>query len=454
VNTDEITLPVCQVEEHSILGAILENSAEAYGVATQHGLVSEDFFLQSHRMIYSALTELGEAGEAVDIITVAGKLRDRGQLPQIGGEAYLASLVDGVVYDRKSLASYAKRVRNSADLRRLISACQATIAHSADNGARAQECLDLLSEHVLAIQIGSTDTPTERIGKGADYASWDSISERGQSLLGLTTAISSLDATTTGIRSEEFWIIGGRTGDGKTSLALQIAAANCKEGIPVLMFSLEMSREELAQRLWAQETAVPFWKIRNPVRISPEEKIRVRLATDEMCSWPLWINDAGSLSIQKLCSLARIAIRQHKVRLICVDYLQLVSCAARDERERLTKVSNALRVLAKTTGVPVLAVSQLSRPRDGDANRRPNRFSLKESGSLENDAHLILLTYRPTNQFDQPTGEDELIIAKQRHGPVGSEPMYFKPETLKFYERTRVQSSGVLTQAPYSGEME
>jgi replicative DNA helicase len=106
-----------------------------------------------------------------------------------------------------------------------------------------------------------------------------------------------------------------------------------------------------------------------------------------------------------------------------------------DERERLTKVSNALRVLAKNTGVPVLAVSQLSRPRDGDANRRPNRFSLKESGSLENDAHVILLTYRPTNQYDQPIGEDQLIVAKQRHGPVGIERVYFKPEALKFYER-------------------
>jgi replicative DNA helicase len=133
--------------------------------------------------------------------------------------------------------------------------------------------------------------------------------------------------------------------------------------------------------------------------------------------------------------LARIAIRQHKIRLICIDYLQLISCPARDERERLTKVSNALRVLAKNTGVPVLAVSQLSRPRDGDANRRPNRFSLKESGSLENDAHVILLTYRPTNQYDQPIGEDQLIVAKQRHGPVGIERVYFKPEALKFYER-------------------
>lgn len=431
----EFSLPVCEIEERSVLGAILENPAEAYDVAAQHGLVSEDFFLQAHRMIYSALAEMGEAGEPIDIITLAGKLRDRNQLSTVGGEARLADLVSGVVYDRKSLASYVKRVRNSSDLRRLISACQATIAHAADSGARAQEALDLLTDNVLQIQSGSTDVPTERIANGEDYSAWDRLSNNGETLLGLSTGISSLDATTTGIRAEEFWIVGGRTGDGKTSLVLQAAAANCKEGVPVLMFSLEMSRRELAQRLWAQESSVPFWRIRNPVHIGKEEKERIRRATGEIAAWPLWVNDAGSLTIQKLCSLARIATRQHKVRLICVDYLQLISCPARDERERLTKVSNALRVLAKNTGVPVLAVSQLSRPRDGDANRRPNRFSLKESGSLENDAHVILLTYRPTNHYDQPTGDDELIVAKQRHGPVGIEQVYFKPEALKFYER-------------------
>jgi replicative DNA helicase len=439
VNT-EIKLPTCEIEERSILGAILETNAEAYDVAAQHGLTPEDFFPQSNRMIYSAMVEMGEAGEAIDIITLAGKLRDRGQLSTVG-EAYLADLVGGVVYDRKSLAAYVKRVRDASDRRKLISACQATMAHAADSGARAQECLDLLHDNVLQIQAGSADTPTERIAGPNDYPEWDALASRGQTLIGLTTGISCLDGNTTGIRPEELWIVGGRTGDGKTSLAVQITAANCKEGIPILIFSLEMSRQELVHRLWAQESSVPFWKIRNPAHIGRDDKERIRRATEEISSWPLWVNDAGSLTVQKLCSLARIAIRQHKIRLICVDYVQLISCPARDERERITKVSNALRVLAKTTGVPVLAVSQLSRPRDGDANRRPNRFSLKESGSLENDAHVILLTYRPTNQYDQPTREDELIIAKQRHGPVGIESVYFKPEALKFYERTRVQPS-------------
>lgn len=128
-------------------------------------------------------------------------------------------------------------------------------------------------------------------------------------------------------------------------------------------------------------------------------------------------------------------IRQEKIRLLIVDYVQLVSASAKDERERLTKISNQLRTLAKETGVPIVAISQLNRPKDGNPNARPNKFSLKESGNLENDAHVILLTYRPVDEYGRPTGEDELIIAKQRHGPVSNERVFFEPKTLTFHER-------------------
>ena len=430
-----ISIPTCESEERAMLGAIIEGNADAYDVAAEQGIEPADFLSSSHRLIYSVVAELAEAGQATDIVSLAGRLRDLGQLSTVGGEAHLCDLVRGVVCDRRSFASYAKRIRNSSDLRKLIAACQATIARAADNGARTQECLDQLSEDVLPIQVGSLVTPTVPITTKDDYSDWSDLSDRGETLLGLTTGISCLDATTTGIRAGELWILGGRTGDGKTSLALQIAAANAANDVPVLMFSLEMGRRELVQRLWAQESSVPFWRIRNPLHIGKEEKDRIRRVAEEISGWPFFVNDASSLSIQKLCSVARIAIRRYKIRLICIDYVQLISCSARDERERITKVSNALRALAKTTGVPVLAISQLSRPRDGNQNARPNRFSLKESGSLENDAHVIVLTYRPTNNYDQPTGDDELIIAKQRHGPVGVERVYFKPESLKFCEK-------------------
>ncbi|HLV85813.1 MAG TPA: DnaB-like helicase C-terminal domain-containing protein [Candidatus Sulfotelmatobacter sp.] len=438
--TTETVLPTCEAEERRVLGAILEGNPAAYDLAAQQGITSADFFLQSHRLIYSALSDMSESGEGIDVLTVAGILRDRGHLAQLGGEAYLADLLSGVVFEPRNFASCVKRVRNAADLRKIVSACQATIGQAGDNGAKASECAELLNENLVAIQMGTSEVPTERIATPEDYPAWQKLSDCGQSLPGLTTGLSCLDSATTGIRAREFWILGGRTGDGKTSLMLQIAAANCEDGVPVLIFSMEMSRPELLHRLWAQKSSVPFWRIRNSVTSSREERDSLRKVSSDIERWPLWVNDSSSLTIQKLCSLARIAIRQHQIKLICVDYVQLISCPAREERERITKVSNALRALAKTTGVPVLAVSQLSRPRDGNQNARPNRFSLKESGSLENDAHVIVLTYRPTSNYDdQPTGEDQLIVAKQRHGAVGSETVHFKPEALKFFERTRAE---------------
>jgi replicative DNA helicase len=151
--------------------------------------------------------------------------------------------------------------------------------------------------------------------------------------------------------------------------------------------------------------------------------------------WPLFVVEDASLSIQKLVAKARLPIRQERIQLLIVDYLQLITLLGRDERERLTKISNALRALAKDSGVPVVAINQLSRPKDGNLNARPNKFSLKESGSLENDAHVIILTYRPVNDLGEPTGVDDLIIAKQRHGPVSNERVFFDPKTLTFYER-------------------
>jgi len=438
--SEVLTVPTSPTEERTILGAILEGSGEAYDLAAQQGLASEDFHLSSHRLIYSVLADMAEAGESTDIVSAAGRLRDRGQLAQVGGEAYLADLIGGVVYEHGAFKGYVKRVRDVADRRRLISACQATASHACENGSRAEECMDLLGEKLLSLRAGSLEAATKPIGGEDDYSAWSQLADRGETRLGLRTGLASLDCATGGIRAGEYWLVGGRTSDGKTSFGLQAGGANCANDVPVMMFSLEMSREELKQRLWAQESSVPFSKIRNPAHISSEDRERIRRADEKINCWPFFVNDTGSLGVQKLCSLARIAVRQHKIQLIIIDYLQLISCPARDERERLTKVSNTLRTLAKTVGVPIMAISQLSRPRDGNQNSRPNRFSLKESGSLENDAHSIVLVYRPTSSCGQPTGEDELIIAKQRHGPVGIEKVYFNPECLRFYERDTYMS--------------
>jgi replicative DNA helicase len=295
-----------------------------------------------------------------------------------------------------------------------------------------------LSERLLQIQTGSDDAPAERVLKFSDavYTEWERLANGSDDLAGLTTGIDSVDLVTTGIRAGETWAIGGRTGDGKTSLALQIAAANCRRDVPVGYFSIEMTKGELLHRLWAHEGKIPFHYIRNPRCASADVRAQLQRAMGTVGLWPLFVAEDGSLSLQKLVAKARLLIRQEKIGLLVVDYVQLVSAIAPNERERITKISGQIRALAKDTGVPIVAVSQLNRPKDRNQNERPNKFSMKESGSLENDANTILLIYRPMDDLGRPNGDDEIVIAKQRHGPVGNEKIFFDSRTMTFFERT------------------
>jgi replicative DNA helicase len=433
----ERSLPANVEAERSVLGGILLEG-RAYDEAAALSLTSADFALDSHRRIYSRMVELAESSRPIDTITLVEELERHKELEAIGGVAYVSSVMDGVP-DRPSIKHYVKIVREKAAQRKVIQACTASIGAISD-GSSSQESIGELSERLLQIQTGSDDAPAERVLKFSDavFADWERLADGSDDAIGLTTGIGVVDLATTGIRPGETWAIGGRTGDGKTSLALQIAAANCRRGVAVGYFSIEMSKDELLQRLWSHEENIPFGYIRNPRCASSDVRSQVRRAMTAVGMWPLFVAEDGSLSLQKLVAKARLLIRQEKLGLIVVDYVQLISANAPNERERITKISGQIRALAKDSGVPILAVSQLNRPTKGNQNERPNKFSMKESGSLENDANTILLIYRPTDDSGRPTGDDEIIIAKQRHGPVGNETVRFDSRTMTFFERTTV----------------
>jgi replicative DNA helicase len=420
--------------ERSILGAVLLES-KAYDEAAAHGLTSADFYLDSHRRIYAAMQSVVESGRPIDTVTLSAELDSRRDLERVGGYAYIADLMTGVP-ERPSIKSYIRIVKEKAAQRKVVHACTATITSIGD-GCSSQDATEELGERILQVQTGSDAAPAQRVISFSDqiYGEWEQLAEGHGDLIGLPTSLESLDVATTGIRKGELWVIGGRTGDGKTALALQIAAANCRNGTPVGFFSIEMAKGDLLQRLWSHEGRIPFQRIRYPRNLDSDTRTRVQRAMCDVGKWPLFVVEDSSLSIQKLVAKARLLIRQERIQLIIVDYMQLVSTPAKDEKERLTKVSNALRSLAKDTAVPVVAISQLSRPKDGNQNFRPNKFHLKESGTVENDSHVILMTYRPVDQVGEPTGEDELIIAKQRHGPVSNERVFFDAKTLTFYKR-------------------
>jgi replicative DNA helicase len=427
-------LPANMNAERSVLGAILLD-LKAYDEAAALGLTAGEMSCDSHRRIYSAMQTLAENGRPIDLVTLPAELDRRKELEAVGDYGYISGLLDGVP-DRPSIRHYVKIVRERAAQRKLVHACNTTMAAVGD-GCSSQEAIEGLGEKILQIQTGSDEAPAQRVVSFTDhvYNEWLKLADGSGDLIGLTTSLDCLDLATTGIRKGELWLVGGRTGDGKTALALQIAAANCRHEIPVAMFSIEMAEGDLLQRLWSNKGKIPFQCIRYPRRLDSEMRERIKRAMFDVAQWPLFVVEDGSLSIQKLLAKARLLVRQEKVQLLIIDYVQLISAPARDEKERLTRVSNALRALAKDTGVPVVAISQLSRPKDGSLNARPNKFHLKESGSQESDSHVIILTYRPVDEFGTPTGEDELIIAKQRHGPVSNERVCFDSKTLTFHER-------------------
>jgi replicative DNA helicase len=380
VNTLEYqidSLPANADAERSILGAVLLES-KAYDEAAAHGLTSADLSLDSHQRIYAAMQSVAESGRPIDTVTLPAELDSRRELDRVGGYAYIADLVTGVP-DRPSIKHYIRIVKEKAALRKLVHACNSTIG-SIGEGCSSQNAIEELGERILQVQTGSDAAPAQRVIAFSDqvYSEWEQLAEGHGDLIGLPTSLESLDIATTGIRKGELWVIGGRTGDGKTSLALQIAAANCRNGVPVGFFSIEMAKGDLLPRLWSHEGRISFQRIRYPRNLDFDTRQRVRQAMCDVAKWPLFVVEDSSLSIQKLVAKARLLIRQEKIQLIIVDYMQLVSAQAKEEKERLTKVSNALRSLAKDTGVPVVAISQLSRPKDSNQNLRPNKFHLKE----------------------------------------------------------------------------
>lgn len=287
-------LPASVDAEKSVLGGILLNAA-AYEEAAASGLTASDFSLDSHRRIYSRMVELAETSRPIDTITLAEELDRHKELEKVGDIGYVSGLLDGVP-DRPSVKHYVKIVREKSDQRKLIHACNATVAASCD-GWSSRECIAELGERLLQIQTGSDEAPAERVLKFSDqvYNDWQRIADSDTDLIGLATSIEALDLATTGIRPGELWLIAGRTGDGKTALALQLAAANCRSGIPTGFFSIEMSKDDLLQRLWSHVGRIPFQSIRNPRGIAPEMRSRIKQAVVEVGMWPLFVVEDGSV---------------------------------------------------------------------------------------------------------------------------------------------------------------
>lgn len=433
------TLPANVEAERSILGAILLDNF-AYNEAAEH-LKPEDFSLDSHRRIYARMQDLAESSRAIDLITLVEELDRKKELQAIGDAAYISGLLDGVP-DRPSIEHYVKIVRDKALLRGLIHTANAAIARASEQSETAEDILNDTEASIFELS-------EKRIGRGFlgvleivkdSFGSVDALLQRGQRITGLETHYNDLDEMTSGFQKADLIILAARPSMGKTSLAMNIAENAAIEDKKVVgMFSLEMSREALLLRLLCSQARVNSHKMRTG-SLWREDMQKVVHAMEQLAHAPIFIDDTPGITLSEMrAKVRRLKQSQGALDLIIVDYLQLMSGGGRryeNRTQEVSAISRGLKALAKEMEVPVIALSQLSRaPESRGGDHRPQLADLRESGSIEQDADLVMFIFREEvyNQDDpELQGVAELIISKQRNGPTGKVKMAFLKDSTRF----------------------
>jgi replicative DNA helicase len=433
------TLPANVEAERSILGAILLDNL-SYNQAAEH-LKPEDFSLDSHRRIYSRMMDLAETSRPIDMITLIEELDRRKELEAVGDVGYISGLVDGVP-DRPSIEHYVKIVRDKALLRGLIHAANAAIARAAEQSDPAEEILNDAESAIFQLsekRIGRGFMGVQEIVKES-FGSVDALLQRGQRITGLATHYTDLDEMTSGLQRSDLVIIAARPSMGKTALAMNIAenAAIADQKV-VGMFSLEMSREALLLRLLCSCARVDSHKMRTG-SLWRDDMQKVVHAMEQLANAPIYIDDSPGIALSEMRAKAR-RLQQSvgKLDLLIVDYLQLMSGGGRryeNRTQEVSAISRGLKALAKELNVPVVALSQLSRaPESRGGDHRPQLADLRESGSIEQDADLVMFIFREeVYKQDDPDlqGRAEIIIAKQRNGPTGKIGLAFLKNSTRF----------------------
>jgi len=434
------SLPHSDESERAVLAAALLDPAKLPAVSER--LTSEDFYSERHRLLYQAMLDLQATSTTLDLRTLQARLEQQGKLGTVGGVAYLASL-DLDLPDLGRLESYVEIVKERSVRRRLIAACGEITRASLDGGVEAPQALDLAERAVL--ELGE-----EAIRRGfvsldeIFHATLEELEERpGRLQTGIPTGFLDLDKQILGLNPGNLIIIAGRPGMGKTSFALNVAQhVALHEKKVVAVFSLEMSREELALRILSSESSVGFKRLRSG-HLSQAQWNKVVKTVKAVSSErsPMFIDDSANPSLLEVASKARRLKAERGLDLVIVDYLQLMEAGGRFENRNLeiASITRHLKQLAKELDIPVIALSQLSRrPEQRGKDHRPQLSDLRESGSIEQDADLVIFIYRDEvyNEMTEHPGEAELIISKHRNGPTGTVHLVFLGEMTKFANRS------------------
>jgi replicative DNA helicase len=419
--------------EKTILGTILLEN-DAYDVAAEM-LTPADFALVSHQRIFARIGDMIRCGRAVDTLTLFEEL-SRKTVESVGGAAYLSDLLTAGLR-KLDISTYVRIVLDKATLRRAQRIGAALATGAEDPAATPEDLLANVESELMELRAGTQGHEQTSITSSVVPLLDRMHRERARKseLLGLPMGISSFDLATRGLQPGEITQIGARSGVGKSAAMVQAATENCRQGTPVLLFSLEMTREQILRRILSAISGVLFPRVRDTKWANDDDMQSIQNAADKVSDWPLHIVDTSSIRIEKLVATARLGIRRDGVKLVCVDYAQIVSADGRDERLRVSAVSRGLTRLAKDEGVAVLVLSQLARADRANAKSRPTMSDLRESSQLESDAHVVALLHRPWDE-DQGrlSSNAELIIAKQRSGETGIFPLVLDRRTLTFQD--------------------
>lgn len=424
--------------EKATLGSILLNRDAIVAVASW--LRSEYFFLQRHAQIYEVMLNCYNTRVPPDTRTVAEELRRRGQLEAVGSILYLSELVDGVPTSYH-IEYYGRIVERTALLRQLINAGGKIAALGYDEREELDTTLDRAEQTLFEVSQRRSTNDFIHIGQVIDqyYEQINYLQEHRGEVVGVPTGFRDLDQITGGLQRSDLIILAARPGVGKSSLAMSLAynIASMNQGT-VAVFSLEMGREQLVQRLLAMETKIDSHRLR--LGNIPDHELRtVMEAMGSMASLPIYIEDTAGITLMDVRSKARRLQSQAGIDLIVIDYLQLMQGRRSENRvQEVSEISRGLKGLARELNVPVLALSQLSRAVEGRTSHVPMLSDLRESGSIEQDADIVMFIYRE-EMYDPESdkkGIAEIHIAKHRNGPVGVVPMRFEANTTRFMDLT------------------
>lgn len=425
--------------EMALLGSML---IEETAIAKAIELIEEDaFYKESHRIIYRTMLDLFNKNSAIDLITLVEELRKNGRLEKAGGPAYMTSLTASIP-TAANIEYYAKIVKEKSILRNLINNATEIVQDCYESAGDVDSLLDKAERLIFDVSSKKVEQKTvllKDIIKDS-IETIDNLYQRKENITGIPTGYHDFDIKTAGLQPSDLIVIAGRPSMGKSAFAACIAEyAAVTEKIPIAFFSLEMSKEQLVQRMLCSHARVNAHNVRTGF-LSQADWPRLVTAASKLSEAPIYIDDTPSISVLELKAKARRLKAQHDIKLIILDYLQLMqgSSGSENRQQEISEISRSLKALARELDVPLIAISQLSRAVEQRQDHRPQLSDLRESGAIEQDADLVVLLLR--EEYYSPNADDkkgvaEVMIAKQRNGPVGAVYLTFVSEYTRFENR-------------------